>query len=580
MNAKKFLNKNTMNIDILLKITEKDYKIESLLGDLFTFANKASQYVLIDLLSRYSLEDLTFCLPQLVNTSLLFNGEFDYLSTLMKIASGNQNFALMLFWAYSCYPNNFMEIEIQNIQNEIESAIINGSINTNTQTSSIYPIFDIDQREELVKITRDLYFKYQVNFVSNLVMISKELNKKSDNFQVFLQSYLQKLETDDLRFSCGISQECPYLEKLKNGMVFPFEVGGYYEQIVRIVPQESICFKTKTKCPYLIVLETVDLNETLPNPRNSTSKFIKSLISFQSSSLQSSLFANLIETWERKSMKIQETSPFGHFTSWKLRGLIIKSGDNLRKEQFAMQIIKKCNSIFTDQNLSIFLRPFNIIPTSQDSGLIEFIPDALSLSSLKEKLPNCKNLSDLIETIWRGNREEALRNFTRSLAGYSLVSYILNLKDRHNENILIDKDCHLIHIDFGFFFCKSPGSINFETAPFKLTQEMVDVLGGQEGELFKFFESLLISGFLALKKRFSEFFPLIQMMVPGGQLDIYGENEKETNRVVNEFSERFFLGLDEVQIIRKVKELIEQSANCWKTNWYDNFQKYSNNIRN
>lgn len=41
--------------------------------------------------------------------------------------------------------------------------------------------------------------------------------------------------------------------------------------------------------------------------------------------------------------------------------------------------------------------------------------------------------------------------------------------NRHNGNILIDAYGHIIHIDFGFMLAISPGGINFESAPFKLT---------------------------------------------------------------------------------------------------------------
>ena len=73
----------------------------------------------------------------------------------------------------------------------------------------------------------------------------------------------------------------------------------------------------------------------------------------------------------------------------------------------------------------------------------------------------------------------ARNKFVASVAGYSVVSWLLQTKDRHNGNILVDEDGHIVHIDFGFIFDISPGgNIGFERAPFKLSAETVKILGG------------------------------------------------------------------------------------------------------
>jgi phosphatidylinositol kinase/protein kinase (PI-3 family) len=80
---------------------------------------------------------------------------------------------------------------------------------------------------------------------------------------------------------------------------------------------------------------------------------------------------------------------------------------------------------------------------------------------------------------------------------------------------LIDSQGHLIHIDFGFMLNNSPGSVGFELAPFKLTSEYIQILGGMESAVFKRFEELLIEAFLCLRKRADWIVGLVEIMEHG-----------------------------------------------------------------
>lgn len=57
-----------------------------------------------------------------------------------------------------------------------------------------------------------------------------------------------------------------------------------------------------------------------------------------------------------------------------------------------------------------------------------------------------------------------------------------------------------MHIDFGYLLSNSPGgNLNFESAPFKLTHEYVELLGGDSSPLFRYYRYLLVRGFVEVR---------------------------------------------------------------------------------
>jgi len=130
-----------------------------------------------------------------------------------------------------------------------------------------------------------------------------------------------------------------------------------------------------------------------------------------------------------------------------------------------MQLIQFCKKVFEMEGLDIYLKPYQILSTGLQAGLVEFLEGTQSIDRIKKALlppkginSNNNNNNNALKEYFELNFGEsysfvyakALQNFVRSLAGYSLVTYVAQVKDRHNANILVDADGHIIHIDYGF----------------------------------------------------------------------------------------------------------------------------------
>jgi len=466
-----------------------------------------------------------------------------------------------------------------------------------------------------------------------------ELNSNIELLKKTRKRYLQekiKSFNDDI---VNTFQESKVFDEFV-GVVLPFEHKNK-KIIVHLLSQYSFFFATKERIPVKLTMECIDADELNENKKMDEEFLVKRALTVQSNDLDNesnvigmdsdekkkemskkeiaemnkilekvkyenehpneevkneekvqaeeqskvnqensnNVFNPFIKPWSETERQIKERSHFKMFNSLSIVSFIAKANDDLRQEVMTMQLIKKYDEIFKSENIPLKLHPYEILITSNSSGLIEFLPDTISFDALKKNLLE-KNITflDFFKQHFGDDFEECQKNFAESLAGYSLVCYLLAIKDRHNGNILLDKDGCIIHIDFGFILGISPGgNMNFENAPFKMTRDYVNLMGGIESSIFLYFKSLFLRGLFAARRKVDVIANLIEAMGLGVPMPCFnGRNLKE---IINLFKDRCFVKFSEFEIVNLADNLIERSVNSWRTTQYDYFQKLTNNIQ-
>lgn len=299
----------------------------------------------------------------------------------------------------------------------------------------------------------------------------------------------------------------------------------------------------------------------------------------------------LAEDWNEKKHRIRKSSIYGHLENWDLCSVIVKNGDDLPQEAFACQLISLISNIWKKHKVDFWTKRMKILITSANAGLVETITNAMSIHSIKKSLTelsieNGENAKGRIFTLKDYFQKlyglvdslkyvKAQENFAISLASYSIICYVLQIKDRHNGNIMLDHEGHIIHIDFGFLLSNSPGSVGFEAAPFKLTSEYVEVLGGLESKAYLKFVDTCKNCFKALRKEWEQIVSIVELMQKGSSLPCF--NNGDNTSVLLQQRLQLHLSDEEIDSFIEVY-LIEKSVGSMYTRLYDQFQMITQGI--
>ncbi|KAL6758982.1 kinase-like domain-containing protein [Haematococcus lacustris] len=257
---------------------------------------------------------------------------------------------------------------------------------------------------------------------------------------------------------------------------------------------------------------------------------------------------------------------------------IFKVGDDVRQDVLALQVVQLLKAAYDRAGLPVYLRPYGCLPTGYEKGIIEVVPNSRSRASLGEL--SDKGLYDIFQAEFglpgSPSFEAARSNFIASQAGYAIASYLLQAKDRHNGNLLVSKEGHLVHIDFGFILEISPGgNMGFESAAFKLSHEMTQLLdpgGARTSAVWAQFEELCVRAYLAARTVAEPIVSTVALMASSG-LPCYSRGHPVEN-----LRKRFHLEMTDRQAAVFMRATIADAYQKWTTGFYDYIQALQNRI--
>jgi len=425
-----------------------------------------------------------------------------------------------------------------------------------------------------IKQARKLYafFSAQRDFIRNLTNAAEALRALTpDMRQEALQAHVDKIPWPSLSY-------------------FPL---SYSDEpccrLLRFTPNESIVFNTKARCPLMMICEVHREDYSVRTITRSRTFFdladdMKSQLVGQgeppSGPPPPTLVEKRKETWQSKADRLRASSPLSKNPGWEVRSFIVKSNDDLRQEVFIMQMIRYFNSIWPSD--FTWLKHYHILATGPDTGLIETITGSSDLDNLKKR-EGYGSLRNLFVTRHGPPSSEgflvAQQNFLKSLAGYSVLMWLLELRDRHNGNLMITEDGYYFHIDFGFCLGHSTGKQIgglVECSPFKLTEEYIDLLDGRASPIYEQFCQACVAAIKASHAHAAVICTMVEIVGTRSQFPCF--KQTHIDKVMPALRKRLFMDTPAENVEAEFRNVINKTAGHWGSRRYDWFQNKQQGI--
>lgn len=249
--------------------------------------------------------------------------------------------------------------------------------------------------------------------------------------------------------------------------------------------------------------------------------------------------------------------------------VMFKVGDDLRQDVLTLQMIKLMDKLWTAAGMNLGMTPYGVVATGPERGLVEVVLNSETMANINRKAGGAAqvfNPNVLVDWLREHNATDELfrdaqQRFALSAAGYAVATYVLGVGDRHNDNIMLNKNGAMFHIDFGHFLghFKTKFGYEREKAPFVFTKQYAQILGGRGAPAYELFVASACKAFNIVRKNCMLFINLFTMMIS------VGLPELRSRENVVYLRDMLVLEKSDADAERFLKGLIDESLRSFNT---------------
>lgn len=179
---------------------------------------------------------------------------------------------------------------------------------------------------------------------------------------------------------------------------------------------------------------------------------------------------------------------------------VFKVGDDVRQDQLVLLMFTIMDTLLKKVGQDLQFTLYKTLAMSNQDGVLNFVKNSKTIQEILQQSND--DMHKYLQSLETASMpfSKIQQNYIDSNAGYAVATYLMAVGDRHLENLMVQQDGKMFHIDFGFILGKHPPLKGNFIPPIRVNKDMVQGMGGMDSDGYKQFKKKAVDAFLELRK--------------------------------------------------------------------------------